>query len=97
MRTVGCLQAVHYFMEPARLQNPSYFWRLLDIIKAPEGKELLDQLTQSVDLIVRVFTHQPDPSQDELVKVGAHSGLRSFCCARQADGAGIHLPHRRCL
>ena len=68
-------------MEPARLQNPSYFWRLLDIIKAPEGKELLDQLTQSVDLIVRVFTHQPDPSQDELVKVGAHRGLCSCCCA----------------
>ena len=67
-------------MEPARLQNASYFWRLLDIIKAPEGTELLDQLTQSVDLIVQVFTHQPDPAQDKLVKVGAHRGLCSCCC-----------------
>ncbi len=67
-------------MEPARLQNASYFWRLLDIIKAPEGRELLDQLTQSVDLIVRVFTHQPDPSQEKLVKVGAYKRLCSYGC-----------------
>ena len=68
-------------MEPARLQNASYFWRLLDIIKAPEGRELLDQLTQSVDLIVRVFTHQPDPAQDKLIKVGAQTVFCPHACA----------------
>jgi len=45
-------QAINYFLEPTRLQNTSYFWRFLDIIKSPTGKPLLDQLAASTDKLV---------------------------------------------
>lgn len=48
------MQAINYFLEPTRLQNTSYFWRFLDIIKSPTGKPLLDQLAASTDKLVRV-------------------------------------------
>jgi len=45
-------QAINYFLEPTRLQNTSYFWRFLDIIKSPTGQPLLDQLAASTDKLV---------------------------------------------
>lgn len=45
-------QAINYFLEPTRLQNTSYFWRFLDIIKSSTGKPLLEHLSkQTVKLV----------------------------------------------
>ncbi|KAL0020642.1 hypothetical protein WJX79_010395 [Trebouxia sp. C0005] len=62
--------AINYFLEPTRLQNTSYFWRFLDIIKSPTGKPLLDQLAASTDKLVAIFkgpgeSKGPVPSSHE--------------------------------
>ncbi|KAL0051806.1 hypothetical protein WJX82_002492 [Trebouxia sp. C0006] len=62
--------AINYFLEPTRLQNTSYFWRFLDIIKSPTGKPLLDQLAASTDKLVAIFkgpgeSKPPVPSSHE--------------------------------
>lgn len=46
------MQAINYFLEPTRLQNTSYFWRFLDIIKSPAGRPLLDYLSKQTDKLV---------------------------------------------
>lgn len=51
-QSADTMQAINYFLEPTRLQNSSYFWRFLDIIKSPAGKPLLDQLAASTDKLV---------------------------------------------
>lgn len=50
-------EAVVYFLDPLRLAIPSYFTRLLDIIRHPIGRPLLEQLAESEDRLLAVVQH----------------------------------------
>ncbi len=50
-----------YFLEsPSRLANDSYFSRLLDIVRRPEGAPLLKALSEAEHQLAAVFSSKPD-------------------------------------
>lgn len=50
-------ESVAYFVEsPSRLSKPEYFTRLLDIIRSPLGRPLLDALAASIAKLIGVLT-----------------------------------------
>jgi transformation/transcription domain-associated protein len=54
-------ESVAYFLDSThRLSKPEYFTRLLDIIRNPLGKPLLNALAGSVDKIIAVLTSASD-------------------------------------
>lgn len=53
--------SVTYFLEsPSRLANDSYFSRLLDIVRRPEGAPLLKALSEAQGQLAGVFADKPE-------------------------------------
>ncbi len=65
---VYAAEAVAYFLDITRLQNPSYFFRLLDIIRAPVGVPLLDALTAAPQRFASVMSPLPEGASPGLAK-----------------------------
>lgn len=59
-------EAVEYFLDIHRLQNPSYFNRLLDIIKAKECGPLRDQVAASRQRLADILNLTPSLDQELL-------------------------------
>ncbi|GFR40173.1 hypothetical protein Agub_g730, partial [Astrephomene gubernaculifera] len=54
-------EAAAYFLDPARLDQPSYFSRLLDLIRSPMGRPLLDAVAASTDQLAALLLRYDPP------------------------------------
>ena len=69
-------RSVSYFIDaPSRLANDSYFARLLDIVRRPEGAPLLTALSEAEDQLVAVFDPRPESGQSP-----GHSDCGQLAC-----------------
>lgn len=70
--------SVSYFLDsPSRLSNECYFSRLLDIVRSPEGKPILEALSEAEGQLEAVFAPRPDAGELGLelgVGAVAHAG-----------------------